>query len=496
MKISSILTAALLILPALPSVAASGSLSQNPVCGNGVLEEGEECDNGVRNSDLAPDACRSDCRLPRCGDGVADSNEECDGRDLKGLHFAEGKPHCDENCKLVLPVCGDGILDDFPRTRFRGKWYGGEECDDGNQDATDGCLPDCRECVVVDRNLNLEEVDKPVLICPGTFALGDYGSPGALVVERDNVVLDCMDSAFLGDGRGVGLYIYNSRNVTVKNCLFTGYTVGVELHHSTARFQNVTVCGNERRDWKLSSDSRILGRARGAYAGNLNIRATCPPWVEQRISGQRSRVRSPVQSPSRHSSAILKMPSAPWKRGGMGSVARRRLPAGAPSRAALGKRITPAARIRLVTVALNDLAASSGDSHPRQSTATLADGSRVHDALVLEVSRGSSASIRYPQVRPSKRSVLKLRLAVREAAPAARITWTVSALTADGQAHRLFQRTVLGTAASLPASFSLRGYANRPVSVQVEVRYRGSGPQRLHALSVHPVVTQVPRAGN
>ncbi len=36
-------------------------------CGNGYLEEGEECDDGNKVND---DACRNDCQMNRCGDGV------------------------------------------------------------------------------------------------------------------------------------------------------------------------------------------------------------------------------------------------------------------------------------------------------------------------------------------------------------------------------------------------------------------------------------------
>lgn len=66
----------------------------DPVCGDGVIEGTEACDDGLENSDIAPDACRSDCTLPRCGDAV---------RDLQR----------------------------------------GEACDDGNTDDGDGCGADC-----------------------------------------------------------------------------------------------------------------------------------------------------------------------------------------------------------------------------------------------------------------------------------------------------------------------------------------------------------------
>ncbi len=44
-------------------------------CGNDQVEAPEECDDGAANSDVVPDACRSNCRLPSCGDGVCDTAE-------------------------------------------------------------------------------------------------------------------------------------------------------------------------------------------------------------------------------------------------------------------------------------------------------------------------------------------------------------------------------------------------------------------------------------
>jgi cysteine-rich repeat protein len=48
------------------------------VCGDGQLTGIEICDDGPDNSDDNPDACRSDCTAPRCGDGVSDAGEDCD----------------------------------------------------------------------------------------------------------------------------------------------------------------------------------------------------------------------------------------------------------------------------------------------------------------------------------------------------------------------------------------------------------------------------------
>jgi cysteine-rich repeat protein len=54
-----------------------------PICGNGVIEPGEACDDGNSNSDTTPNACRTDCSDFVCGDGITDTNfnEECDDVD-------------------------------------------------------------------------------------------------------------------------------------------------------------------------------------------------------------------------------------------------------------------------------------------------------------------------------------------------------------------------------------------------------------------------------
>jgi hypothetical protein len=47
-------------------------------CGDGIVQVGEECDDGVENSDTAANACRTTCVPASCGDGVVDAGEECD----------------------------------------------------------------------------------------------------------------------------------------------------------------------------------------------------------------------------------------------------------------------------------------------------------------------------------------------------------------------------------------------------------------------------------
>ena len=67
---------------------AAGDPWSQPGCGDGVVDEGEACDDGADNSDTTPDACRLNCQLPSCGDSVVDATEACD----------DGSPYGGDGC--------------------------------------------------------------------------------------------------------------------------------------------------------------------------------------------------------------------------------------------------------------------------------------------------------------------------------------------------------------------------------------------------------------
>ncbi|MBZ5695507.1 MAG: DUF4215 domain-containing protein [Acidobacteriia bacterium] len=94
------------------------------VCGDGMVNRssGEQCDDGNRNDN---DECRNDCRPNVCGDGVIRTGaEQCDDGNITD---GDG---CDSNCTPT--ACGNGIL------------TAGEQCDDGNTVSEDGCSSGCR----------------------------------------------------------------------------------------------------------------------------------------------------------------------------------------------------------------------------------------------------------------------------------------------------------------------------------------------------------------
>ncbi len=128
-----------------------------PVCGDGVPEGGEACDEAGATS-----TCDADCTLPECGDGLVNqaAGEVCeDGNDVDGdgcsstctledltpaIVCGDGVPEGDETCDdagesatcdadCTAVACGDGLLNQTA----------GEQCEDGNDADGDGCSADC-----------------------------------------------------------------------------------------------------------------------------------------------------------------------------------------------------------------------------------------------------------------------------------------------------------------------------------------------------------------
>ncbi len=101
-------------------------MSCTAVCGNGIVESGEACDDGANNGS-ATSLCTTHCTL-KCGDGVIEPPEQCDN----GAAANTGSyGQCNPNCTLG-PRCGDSILQP------------GEACDDGNNSSGDGCSSACQ----------------------------------------------------------------------------------------------------------------------------------------------------------------------------------------------------------------------------------------------------------------------------------------------------------------------------------------------------------------
>ena len=119
-------------------------------CGDAATNGPEVCDSGVDNSDAytGKQHCNADCtaEAPFCGDGTCQAPQESlmqcpqdcasvcgDGKLQAGEVCDDGMDTvvCDGDCSK--PSCGDKYLNAAAN----------EACDDGNQDDTDACRNDC-----------------------------------------------------------------------------------------------------------------------------------------------------------------------------------------------------------------------------------------------------------------------------------------------------------------------------------------------------------------
>ena len=112
--------------------ASESGTSAPPICGDEIVDPGEECDEGPANSDDA--ACTASCKLAICGDGLLGPAEGCDDGNT------DNDDTCSNECKLAS--CGDGVMQQ------------GELCDDGNADETDACLANCAPASCGDGNVH------------------------------------------------------------------------------------------------------------------------------------------------------------------------------------------------------------------------------------------------------------------------------------------------------------------------------------------------------
>jgi cysteine-rich repeat protein len=194
------------------------------VCGNGVIEQGETCDpqtscpvctvtdrclavsttgsadgcniscsitvqsTCVNGDGCCPEPCTpendNDCSSS-CGNGTLEGNETCDGSgdnacptscddgDACTTDYQSGSPnHCNVVCTHVpvtAAMSGDGCCppgasantdSDCMAECGNGKPEQGEECDDGNKNAGDGCTAECKRESGIDQCIAQLEGDR------------------------------------------------------------------------------------------------------------------------------------------------------------------------------------------------------------------------------------------------------------------------------------------------------------------------------------------------
>jgi cysteine-rich repeat protein len=242
------------------------------VCGDGVIQAGEQCDDG---NNITTDACPA-CQLAFCGDGYMQAGvEACDDGNVDSTDACTA-PFCEP------ATCGDGII-----------WAGLEECDDGNQEDGDQCPTSCT-----------------VAFCGDGFTLDDVEEcDDANEVNDDTCTNNCISNGvfFFGmfnvgqDGQGLcptwntfRMSLGQFNNFTYIKMWGTNHPAGVECMGAGAN----TICqalgtgqaasvmcngrtwgvGNCGSGVELSAQTGICSCTSPAYTSRPCIGANNPNW--------------------------------------------------------------------------------------------------------------------------------------------------------------------------------------------------------------------------
>jgi len=142
-----------------PNLAGdAGSDGPGFLCGNFMVDEGEDCDLGSNNGG-AGQPCNGECHFTCSADATCDDGEPCNGAETcadhvctSGTGLVDGTS-CGANMLCLNNACTQGVCGD-------GFVTGTEECDDANANAGDGCEAACTfSCVSTDATRNCTPTD-------------------------------------------------------------------------------------------------------------------------------------------------------------------------------------------------------------------------------------------------------------------------------------------------------------------------------------------------
>jgi cysteine-rich repeat protein len=164
-------------------IAQPDFYSDNPACGNGILDPGEECDDG---NAMNSEGCTALCRNARCGDGLLWSGiEECDDGNTFGGDGCSAVCHLEPGTDTSADAVSDA--DSLPDIQHDDAALGdGDDVDDSFVDMEDDVdvVPGFVMLSLPDLNLDIREYSDGgtySALFPGTHTWN--GVPFELVLD-------------------------------------------------------------------------------------------------------------------------------------------------------------------------------------------------------------------------------------------------------------------------------------------------------------------------
>jgi parallel beta-helix repeat protein len=267
------------------SQASDSTIDQNIVCGNGVYDLVSDNwltssgDNNICNkpdgwNDAGTTGCTYPCPIEK--PDLIITEIECDRENDRIGYVVKniGNATAPAGHYTTLVCCPDDYcysyhdfvdVDLNPKESYQG-WFPVLPCDielcvcadtsdvfeDDNLIEESNEDNNCREmicecCVTPTDDLY---INSDTTLCPGVYNISDSGDPGVIIINADNVVLDCNGATLKGDNSGFGIYNPGFDNVTIKNGNVLNYEIGIPLSES---------------------DNNIISNNTVSYSGNQGI---------------------------------------------------------------------------------------------------------------------------------------------------------------------------------------------------------------------------------
>lgn len=80
-------------------------------------------------------------------------------------------------------------------------------------------------CIIPNEGMEIRE--------NAAFCFDVYNIENGINVVNDNVIIDCSNSALMGNGIGYGILLKDRQNVSVKNCNISNYEIGIYLDNAS-----------------------------------------------------------------------------------------------------------------------------------------------------------------------------------------------------------------------------------------------------------------------
>lgn len=157
------------------------------VCGDRVIDPGEECDDG---NSIDGDGCTAACEMEAGPETICDDRADNDGDGLVdcmdpdclnvafclcGNGVVEGLEECDDGNNTDGDGCSSSCLDENQPMCGNGIIEAGEGCDDGNSNWCDGCDPSCQLQPATESDCS-DSIDED---CDGNIDCADSDCAGA-----------------------------------------------------------------------------------------------------------------------------------------------------------------------------------------------------------------------------------------------------------------------------------------------------------------------------